>query len=630
MFLSPSNLTLIKWFRQARNAYRIPLILSLLILIGGILTIGFEVLYKGKVMPNTYAFHQNISFQKASLAQVNYSKNLTKFQSTPLTILFKGQVYTFTLDQLGITIDQAASLKNIPIIKPENEFWKFLVDCLKFKNVQSAFTIDNEQLQTTINATIVDLNMNVQDARLIWDESSKDFLILPEQIGWKTNWEEFQASLSQHIAFLDQTPLEITFTTLNPQITSIDLESDQKNLKTKLSQTTTLISGLDTWQFNWFSHLDWLQFESIKTHNFSISHKQLPSVLIPQTFAAYQTTDSNSTIKISLNSDHFTQYITENLTPELEQDPQDVTILKDKTTGKITFEGVAFNGYQIETSNLKELIEIALTQKIQTVEIPLKEIPAKINAPQELIDLGIKELIATGYTGYFHSTANRKTNIAVAMSRFEGIMVAPGEKFSFDKQLGVVDGSTGFVKELVIKEDRTIPEYGGGVCQVSSTMFRAIVFGGFPIVIRHPHSYAVSYYSYPDGWGLDATVYPPLVDLVFENDTGHSILIQPYLTGNNEAYFKFYGTSDHRKVELDGPYISNRHGAPAVQYIETDELAPGEKKKIDGAVNGFTATWYRTVTYADGRVVKETIVSPYEARGEKWLMGKEVTTTEGE
>jgi vancomycin resistance protein YoaR len=154
------------------------------------------------------------------------------------------------------------------------------------------------------------------------------------------------------------------------------------------------------------------------------------------------------------------------------------------------------------------------------------------------------------------------------------VIIQPGQEFSFNTTLGIVDGSTGYRKELVIKPEGTLPEFGGGLCQVSTTMYRAILFAGLPVTDRAPHSYAVSYYSQVLGHGLDATIYLGGQDLKFTNDTGYPILVHTYTVDDYELYFDFYGTADGRSVELEGPKIYGHTKSGPTEYIETDQVAP--------------------------------------------------------
>lgn len=209
------------------------------------------------------------------------------------------------------------------------------------------------------------------------------------------------------------------------------------------------------------------------------------------------------------------------------------------------------------------------------------------NELSELNDLGIKELVGRGESKFNGSPANRRWNIRVGVEKMTGVIVKPGEEFSFNKYLGPVEASTGFKPELVIKRTGTVPEFGGGLCQVSSTTFRAAMHAGLPITARRNHSYAVQYYA-PQG--TDATIYPGVQDLKFTNDTGNSILIWPYLKDENYLVFDFYGTYDNRKVELGTPYSYDRQSSGAMK-----------------------ATWTRTVTREGEEPKKDTFYSVYQS-----------------
>lgn len=206
---------------------------------------------------------------------------------------------------------------------------------------------------------------------------------------------------------------------------------------------------------------------------------------------------------------------------------------------------------------------------------------------EELNNLGIKELIGRGESKFTGSPANRRHNIKIGVQKMTGVIVKPGEEFSFNKYLGPVEASTGFKPELVIKAEGTIPEFGGGLCQVSSTTFRAAMHAGLPITQRRNHSYAVQYYA-PQG--TDATIYPGVIDLKFTNDTGNSILIWPYFKDDNYLVFDFYGTYDNRKVELGTPYAYD--------------------KKSDGSMK---ATWKRTVTRVGEEPKNDVFNSVYQS-----------------
>ena len=182
--------------------------------------------------------------------------------------------------------------------------------------------------------------------------------------------------------------------------------------------------------------------------------------------------------------------------------------------------------------------------------------------------LGITALIGQGSSNFKGSPKNRIFNIKVATERFNGVLIKPGEEFSFVSILGEVDGEHGYLPELVIKNDRTEPEFGGGICQVSTTTFRAAIYSGLKITARRNHAYPVSYYN-PQG--MDATVYVPRPDLKFINNTPGYILIQTKIEGT-VLTFQFYGTNDERKVEIDGPRITQRNPDGSMKAIFTQKV----------------------------------------------------------
>ena len=196
-----------------------------------------------------------------------------------------------------------------------------------------------------------------------------------------------------------------------------------------------------------------------------------------------------------------------------------------------------------------------------------------------LNSLGINELISRGESKFNGSPRNRRTNIAVGVDKIKGAIIMPGEEFSFNKWLGPVEKEFGFVPELVIKASGTVPELGGGLCQVSSTTFRAAMKAGLPITQRKNHSYAVQYYA-PQG--TDATIYPGVIDLKFINDTPGAILIWPYLKDKDTLYFDFYGTKDDREVVLEKPIQYDRQSSGAMKASWTRHVTKdGETKTVE-------------------------------------------------
>jgi len=226
-------------------------------------------------------------------------------------------------------------------------------------------------------------------------------------------------------------------------------------------------------------------------------------------------------------------------------------------------------------------------------------------------ELGITEEVVSATTYFIGSTAARRTNIQVAASRFHGVIIPPHTEFSFNEYLGDVSAETGFEEGLIIFGDQTITGVGGGVCQVSTTAFQAAFYAGFPILERYPHGYRVGYYETGEGPGLDATVYSPIVDFRFLNDTDYHLLIETYMGTNNTLTFKYYSTSTGRSVTKEGPYVRNVRPAPAPIYRATPGVTG--TTQVDYAVSGAEVYVYRTVTDANGNVLidREEFFSNY-------------------
>ncbi len=288
-------------------------------------------------------------------------------------------------------------------------------------------------------------------------------------------------------------------------------------------------------------------------------------------------------------------------------------VVIDKTaSGSVVFDGLGLPGRAVDLDALANLTVEALERGIYDIDMPVTDTPPSIRVDSaELRDLGIKEVVTVGESVYAGSPVNRRHNIATGLAKFNGHVIPRGETFSFDTVLGKVDGTTGYRKELVIKGAKTEPDYGGGLCQVSTTAYRGVWEYGFPIKQRINHSYAVSYYG-PQG--TDATVYPPNPDMKFENDSPGALLIQTYQDDTDHAYFIYYGTKDDRMSGVYGPFIWNRTAAPPDRTLQTTELPPGEKRKVGDRHPGMNAAWVRLTTMPDGTTKEETTVSLYQAR----------------
>jgi len=237
--------------------------------------------------------------------------------------------------------------------------------------------------------------------------------------------------------------------------------------------------------------------------------------------------------------------------------------------GKASAFSLSKDGYEINIDESFDIIGKKLKEDAYSKDINLATDTLKPEVSSSDVEkYGIKELIGQGISNFRGSPQNRIHNIKVGAAKFNGILVKPGEEFSFIKTLGPVDASTGYLPELVIKVDKTIPEYGGGMCQVSTTCFRAALNSGLKITARTNHAYPVQYYA-PQG--TDATVYIPNPDLRFVNDTPGYVLMQTHIEGT-QLTFDFYGTNDGRQTKLIGPTVTSRGKEGAMKTVLYQEV----------------------------------------------------------
>ena len=214
-----------------------------------------------------------------------------------------------------------------------------------------------------------------------------------------------------------------------------------------------------------------------------------------------------------------------------------------------------------------EMIRQEILNEKKSLTVVTENTPAPINE-QSLTKLGISTLLGQGESDFNGSSLSRVNNIQVGASKFDDYIIKPKEEFSFNKILGKINGEEGYLPGLVIKDHKLVPEFGGGICQVSTTMFRAAVNSGLKITERYPHSFAVRFYN-PQGF--DATVYPPHPDLRFINNTGGNILIQTKIS-HNHLIFEMYGKDDGRKVIVKGPYTYEKNDDGSMKTVLWQEV----------------------------------------------------------
>ena len=307
----------------------------------------------------------------------------------------------------------------------------------------------------------------------------------------------------------------------------------------------------------------------------------------------------------------------EGLAPALVVEPVDARFHFDEATGQLEPISASQEGRALDVGASLVRIVQELPAGNRYVSLVVQAVPPRYPDTATAEELGIVELVAEGDSYFIGSPSGRDHNIRLAAPKFDGIVVGPGETFSFNHYLGEVSAEAGYDESYITAGEQLAVEVGGGICQVSTTAFRAAFWGGYPIVERWYHNHRVGYYELRDaGVGMDATVYSPQVDFKFTNDRPYPLLIETEVEeGAHRLVFRFYSTDDGRRLEKGEPVISDETepGPPIYQLDET--LAPGTVVRWQSAVSGLTATIERRVYDAtDNLLYNDTFVSKYAPR----------------
>lgn len=416
---------------------------------------------------------------------------------------------------------------------------------------------------------------------------------LPEKIGKGIDRELLKQELGARLGRLATDPITLTIKTLEPTVYREGLADAKREADELLAHKLTVRAGGD---------------------EFIIDRDEIAG------FTSFETGDPlvggrGKVLALKLSEDKIREWV-KKIAKKVDQPLREARL---KLEGeRVSVFTASQEGKTLDKEKSVALIKSKLDHREATVELAV-EVKKPGVTTESVNDLGIKELIGKATTSFKGSPSNRKHNIGNGSRFLNGILIRPGEVFSTVDQLGQIDDTTGYLPELVIKENQTIPEFGGGLCQVSTTLFRAALNSGLPIVERQNHSWRIRYYEPPVG--LDATVYLPKPDLKIKNDTPGWVLIQGFVQGDSLT-FEFYGTKDGRRSEIIGPKLLSSTAPPPDVYVETADLPAGEVKQVEKPHPGGKATATYRVFDKDGSKINEQVFnSSYKAVPARFLKG---------
>jgi len=539
-------------------------------------------------------------------AKIAVADRADDYLTFPVTLRYGDKLWTLTAREAGATLDVAATVEQSlsvgrhgTLLDNLTQQWRALREGVQ---IEPVVRYDTGPANMSLAQIAQAVDRPMRDAQLLI-HADLTVETIPAQVGLTLDVDATRQAMHRQALARSVTPVDLVVHETSPTVT--DVEEARWLAEALLSGPITLS----------FSPED--GGAGGEVYEWSLSPSQLAEmVLITEETRA----DGTGRVWLVPNQDKWTAYLNQ-LAAEINRPARDARFELDPNTGIITVLQPSQEGWTLDLPQ-------ALASVVALPAHPTNyiELPVAITAPsvpmEEAYNMGFTDLVAEATTYFKGSSEARVRNIRVAAENFHGVVVPPGAVFSFNEYLGPVTAEAGFEDSLIIRGDRTAVGIGGGVCQVSTTAFRAAFFGGYEIVERWAHGYRVSWYETGSGPGLDATIYTPDVDFKFRNDTAHYLLIQTFTDkAAGTLSFRFYGTPTGRLVTLEGPFEENvvPHG-PDV-YQEDPTLPEGTVKQVDWAKDGVDVTVRRTVTERDTVIHQDTFFSRYQPWRAVYLVG---------
>ncbi|HNS51293.1 MAG TPA: VanW family protein [Anaerolineae bacterium] len=511
-------------------------------------------------------------------------------------IRYGDQFWRTTPDDLSLRLDAAATAAAAFTVGHEGGLGRRLSDeievLLKGRLITPAFWDDPTAGSVLLNRIAAEVDRPLRNATIQVDDALQ-VVVTAGQSGRAVDQEASRQAVMRRVA--EMTGGEVLLVVRESEPLLADMSAAQAEAQRILSAPVTLTApGYSAWAVEPKILAGWLVLQPLKDE---------------QDKATLHATVDQAQI----------QALAEQMAAQMALAPVNAQFRWSDAAGGLEAVVESAEGQQLDIAETVRLIVQAASSEERTVALPVRSIRPSL-ASEDAPSLGITALLAEGTTSFAGSAADRIQNIIIGTAQFDGLLIPPGETFSFNHYLGEVTTEKGYVEGIIIWGDTTRADVGGGLCQVASTAFRAAFWAGVPITERTAHAFRVSYYEPP--LGMDATIYSPSVDLKWVNDTGHHILVHTWVDQSAQTVtFRFYGTNPGRTIELDGPYESNPvpHGEPV--YRDDPTLPKGQKKQIEWAKDGLDVTVYRIIKQDGAEVGRDTFFSRYRPWQAVYLVG---------
>ena len=562
---------------------------SLFLMIIILLSLGYRLRYIGHIFPGVSVAGVDVSGLSQKDATFKIQSVLT-FSHTGRIVFRDGQnVWIETPAKLGMLLDSAASARLAFDFGRSAGIFQNITDQLNSAQVgvvvppviifdQHAAYSYLQNLATLVNRPVVEASLVI---------NGLDVTTQPGRVGHRLNPDATLVYLHAQLQSFRDGEVPLVIEEQAPQVLDASVQADAARRLLSAPFSISLPDAHSGDPGPWL-----LQ----------------PSDLAPLLKIGRLGSGAGSQYVVQLDSNKL-QPLLESISKQVNRSESDARFTFNEQTSQLEPILASVIGLQLDVRGSVDAIENAVATGQQSVFLKVNITQPKVADTATGQQLGITQLVSSQTTYFYGSSSARLKNIQTAAANFHGLLVAPGATFSMGKYMGDVSLDSGYAEALIIYNGKTIKGVGGGVCQVSTTLFRTAFFGGFPVAERHAHAYRVFYYEQrpgggndPDLSGLDATVYFPLVDFKFTNDTPYWLLMETYFNPSTYSLtWKFYSTSDGRSVQWDTSGPTNIVPALPPTITFNPDAESGSVKHVDYAAEGADVTVNRVVT-KDGKI----------------------------
>jgi vancomycin resistance protein YoaR len=562
-------------------------------------TLGYQLLYAGRIFPGVTVAGMNLSGLSPSDAALQLNQTLSFPVNGRIVFRDGASVWIASPVELGMVFDASASAQTAYRLGRSGNPFRALTDQLRARkqgaDVAPVIIFDQRLAYAYVNNLAAGINRLAVEASLKIDGTN--VLAQAGQVGRRVDVDATLVFLSAQLQSFRDVEVPLVVMETQPLIADVSAQADRArqilSAPLQLSLTNAVAGDPGPWMFD------------VSTIASLLTVKRVDN-------------GGQAEVQVGLESGAFAKLLIP-VAAQVDRHSKDAKFYFDDNTKQLALIANSATGRTTDVPATIAAVNEALMRGEHSVALVVKEEQPAVADTATAESLGIRELVSS-QTSYFRgSNAERMTNIQIAAERFHGVFVPPGATFSMGEILGDVTLDNGFAEAWIIYGGRTIKGVGGGVCQVSTTLFRTAFMAGFPIAERHSHAYRVSYYEQnastrdPLLAGMDATVYFPLVDFKFVNDTPYWLLMETYFNASAQSLtWKFYSTSDGRSVTFESSGPRNIAPAPQPLFELNPELKKNEIKQVDWAADGADATIVRTVWKNGAVYFTDTFTTHYE------------------